>query len=333
LTWAIFVIMSHVGFLDAQDQITVRDPRTGKTSRFEARVMAWDASRLVYSGNGRESSLPASRVVDVVYARTAAQSEADEQFQAGRFLQAWQAYENAIADEPREWVKVEIMARQLRCAAALGRQRDALRSFFAIQQATPRSRYFHLIPLAWDRSRPDAALAGLYRTWLDSQDELQRLLAGSWMLLVDESAATAALRPLSQSADARVAHLATAQLWRPRTVAADENEIQRWETAVSRMPEPLQAGPRFLVALARKPPGQESDPARFDRTVVALLQIPILFPEQYQLCGTALREATGMLAAAGREEEAAIVRSELRRDYAFSAAAISEGGRVETINQ
>ena len=319
--------------LAAQDRITIRDQRTGKITQFEAVVVAWDATRLVYAGNQRESSLPASRVVDVAYSRTETQSLADQQFESGQFLQAWQSYENAIAEGPRDWVKVELLARQLRCALALGRSNEALSSFFAIQRATPQSRFFHLIPLTWGQNRPGGSMIQLYTDWLSSADESQKLIAASWLLMIDEPSATKQLKDLSRSVDPRIAHLATAQLWRTESLSARVTDLNRWSSAIDRMPENLQAGARFQLALALKYMNRGDDKKLQDEAIVAMMQIPVLFPDQYQLAGDALLQANQMLVSNGRNSEASIVLTELKRNFAFSNAAVSLGARIENLDQ
>ncbi len=317
----------------AQDQITVRDRRTGKVSQFQAQVISWDSEQLVYSGNGRQTAIPSSRVTAVDYPRTANQLAGDQHFADREFLPAWQSYENAIAEEPRSWVKVEIMARQLQCARALNRQPEALQVFFAIRQETPRSRFFHLIPIPWAKSRPAPTLLDVYREWSQSGDETQQLIAGSWLMLMDEAAATEVLRNLARSEDPEIAHLAAAQLWRGQTLSMRESDLSRWKASMARMPEALQAGPRFLIALAQRQLNRNGADSLRNEALVGMLQVPILHPEQYQLCGAALLEAHQMLVAADRPDEAQLVLNELQRDYGLSNAALSLTGRVENLDQ
>ncbi|MDG2012725.1 MAG: hypothetical protein P8J33_04430 [Pirellulaceae bacterium] len=317
----------------AQDRVTVKDPRTGKNTQFDALVLDWDAERLLYKGNDRERTMPSSRVVDVAYPRTPKHLEADQQREMGQFLQAWQSYKNALSEEPRGWVKVELLAGQLKCALALNRQRDALAAFFAIQQATPKSRYFHLLPLPWYQTRVDGAMVSTYRDWLSEQNEIRRLIAASWLLKSDEAVALQTLKTLAQSDDARIAHLATAQAWRSQMVATTTAELLRWQAALRRMPTNFQAGPRFLIALAKRRANRQGTAEEFNQALVSMLQVPILFPEDYQIAGAALLEAHEMLVTAGRDQEASIVLAELKRDYALSNAALSLSSRIENMDQ
>lgn len=317
----------------AQDRIRLRDDRTGRVTEFQALVLTWDASRLVYSANNRESTVAGSRVVSVDYPRSQTQTQAEQQFDAGQFAQAWQSYETAMAEEPREWVKVEMLARKLQCASAMNRQADALRTFFQIQRATPQSRFFYLIPIPWDTARPDGTLMPQYSAWVSGQDEIQALIACSWLLTADPELVTGKLKALAQSEDSRVAHLAGAQLWRMQSISARDTDLQRWKVAVDRMPALFQAGPRFQIAMAQKYMTQSGNEAMRDVALVGLLQIPVLYPEQYQLAGSALNEAYQILSSAGRSREANLVLSELKRDFASSTAALSLGTRIEKLDQ
>ena len=317
----------------AQDQIVLRDERTGKVTEFRAFVLSWDTKQLVYTTSERQNTVNGSRVVRVSYKKSDSQTTGDEQFASGQFTQAYQSYENAIESETRDWIKSEMLARQVQCASALNRQHDALRKFFLLYQSSPRTRHFDLIPIIWDRSAADPTLASRYETWLGGQEELQSLIAASWLMTRNESVAVDRLKQLSRSEDARIAHLANAQIWRTQIVTAGLPELQRWRAAVGRMPESFQAGPRFKIALVKKRLGDSGDVAWTEQALVGLLQIPILHPRQYQLAGRALQEAHSILVAANRNEEAAIVLAELKRDFGQSTAAIGLGSRIQTLDK
>jgi hypothetical protein len=102
---------------------------------------------------------------------------------------------------------------------------------------------------------------------------------------------------------------------------------------MARMPEALQAGPRFLIALAQRQLNRNGAASLRNEALVGMLQVPILHPEQYQLCGAALLEAYQMLVTADRPDEAQLVLNELQRDFGLSNAALSLTGRVENLDQ
>ena len=180
------------------------------------------------------------------------------------------------------------------------------------------------MPLAWHTSqRANGALALEFRKWLEQDDPVRVLIGASWLLITDSVPATTRLRELQISGDSQIAQLAVAQLWREELITAGEAELRRWQTMIDRMPESIQAGPRFLVAVVEKriAPGENS--------VIGLLQIPILFPEQYQVSGEALNEAYSLLKTLGRDDEAAIISRDLQQKFGFSAAALRSKNTME----
>lgn len=311
----------------AQDLITTVDPDSGQRNQFRGQVLAWDQQQLTYVTGGRERQIPSRRVAGVVYPRNPRHVEAERLFESGRFDQAALALENAAREESRPWVVEEMRARRLQCALAVGQLNVAIAEFLEILRASPQTRYFHLIPLAWNiRERVEGPLAGELQRLLQQEDQATALIAASWLLMTDDTAATDRLRQLAISEDSRIAMLANAQRWRPRVIAATADDLRGWQATIERMPEPLQAGPRYLSAVVQQ--RLQGDSA----AVIALLQIPILFPEQYQLAGDSLLRASQLLQRLGREEESARVARELLDRYANSAAAQALQNPVETID-
>ncbi len=315
--------------LSGQDRITVINPDTGVLSQFTGQVIAWDRERVTYVSGGREREIPARRVIGIDYPKSAGHQEADRFYQAGRFDQAALALENAMASESRPWVAEEMRARSLQCGMAAGDLNRALVEFLAIYRDNPQTRFFHLVPLAWEaRERAPRGLAGELEKLLNDDDPVRSLLAASWLLMTNDPApAIARLKQLAIAADARVAQLADAQLWRPRLIDADEAELRRWHLAIERMPEALQAGPRFLAAMVQQRLQGDTE------AVIAFMQIPVLFPEHYQLAGSALGQAHQLLEKLGRTAEAELVARELFQSYGFSAAAGGMQNPVDPLNQ
>jgi hypothetical protein len=192
--------------------------------------------------------------------------------------------------------------------------------FTELVATNPQTRFFHLIPLAWQNSeRIDGGLAGLFRGWLDGNDPVRGLIAASWLLATDEPTALAKLKQLAVSSDRRIAWMADAQVWRTRWIVADAAELGRWQAAIERMPEPWQAGPRLLAATLQKRLQPDESAA------IALLQLPILFADRYRISGAALGEAHELLESLGRQDDAAIAARELTTVYPFSPAAAALG--------
>ncbi len=326
------MVCLHHASLIAQDKITVREERSGRLSQFEAQILDWDRQRISYQVNSRNTSLPSSRVVSVVYARSPEQLTADEQFQNRQFNQAAPSYVTAIQAELRPWVQAEMQARVIQCADALDDQLGMLQGFVTLKQIAPQHRYMHLLPLVWQRTNSSAQVRQASEQWIDGADESQSLIACSWLLSSDLQRATAKLQELARSTDSSIAHLATAQLWRGSLIEATASDIQRWQAAIDRMPPKLQAGPRLLLAQAMiRTTDRNSE--ELDQLLVKFMQLPIHYPEQYQICGIALFEANRLMNQTNRTTEAAVVLAELKRDYGLSRAALSLESQIENIDQ
>lgn len=300
----------------ARDTIVVRDDKTGEINRFEGQVVFWDLEKLVYTSNDRERELPARRVVTVEYLKHPQHLAAGQLFSEGRLDQAYQACQQAMEVESRRWVSEELLAMQVRCATGSGRVEDAIRCFASLRGMGPRSRFGHVIPLAWSREpRPDPLLAETLRQWLVGPDAEQSLIAASWLYTTDEPACKQRLSELQTSAEQAIARFAMAQLWRGELVVATADDLDRWQRLVERMPEPFQPGPRLLAALVRKRLTGD------DKAVIALMQIPVLFPDDPVPAAEALREAADLLGKLGRTDEASIVLRELQSRYSMTSAA------------
>ncbi len=302
--------------LAAQDRITVVNPETGVRNQFQGQVLAWDRLNVTYVTGGRERQIPARRVARIDYPKSPGHEEAERFFEAGRFDQAAQALQNAMQNESRAWVVEAMRARRMQCAQATGDLNQALAGFLEIWRSNPQTRFFHLIPLAWQTGRrARGGLANELEKLLPRDDSVGGLIAASWLLMNDTSAARDRLKQLSISGDSRIAQLASAQLWRPQVIAADAAELRRWQIAIGRMPESLQAGPRYLTAVVQQ--RLQGD----DQAVIAFMQIPVLYPEQYQLAGSALLHARQILVKLDRPDEAELVTRELLQSYGYSTAA------------
>ncbi len=324
LLWIAFLLTGNGTIGSGQDLITIVDDKSGVVSQFQGQVLSWDSEKLKYVNSGQDREIPARRVSRIDYAKTPEQQQADQYFASAQFDQASLVCEQAIARESRPWVIEDIRALKLQCAAATGNVEQAVVEFLEILKLSPKTRFLHLMPLAWHSSqRAGGSLALELRNWLDRDDPVRGLIGASWLLMSDAEQATKRLRELQIAGDSQMAQLAAAQLWRDELITADENELRRWQASIDRMPESIQAGPRYLVAVVQKrlAPGENS--------AVALLQIPILFPEQYQVAGEALGEAYSLLKALGRNDDAAIVSRELHQKFGFSASALRSQNSME----
>ena len=189
----------------AQDLITTIDDRTGMVSQFQGQVMSWDSEKLAYVTSGKDREMPSSRVSRIDYPKSIEQQQADLYFASAQFDQASLACEQAIVKETRTWVIEEIRALKLQCAAATGNVGQSVVEFFEILKQSPRTRFLHLMPLAWHTSqRAGGALVLEFRNWLEQDDPVRGLIAASWLLISDTEQATKRLRDLQISGDTQI---------------------------------------------------------------------------------------------------------------------------------
>lgn len=267
-------------------------------------------------------SYPAAEVVEVQTAYTASHQRGLELFQKGQTADAQHAFETALTEEVRGWVRREILAMLVQCAM---RQQDfatAATRFLLLVDGDPETRHFHLIPLIWAPQEVSPSLKSRARAWLNDSSEVARLLGASYLL--DDSRlgelAETAIQELSVGRDVRVRQLARVQHWRTklRTTDIPASILDLWENRILELPPDLRGGAYYLLGrghLLRR---------EYSRAAAALLWLPLVYPKDHVLAGRACLEAARCLERIGQTEEAAqLYRETVDRfgDTPFSADA------------
>ena len=146
--------------------------------------------------------------------------------------------------------------------------------------------------------------------------------------LITTSARPAALNRLKQLAlgmDGRIARLAQAQTWRAAVVTADARQLARWEAAIEAMPEPLRAGPYYVLGLGW------AQRQAWEQAALALLRVPILYPQHRTVAARSLLDAGRSLEKLDRPHQAAGLYRELMKDYPNSRSATEARARLEEL--
>lgn len=119
----------------------------------------------------------------------------------------------------------------------------------------------------------------------------------------------------------RVARLATALLWKSNEkmilfdpdsakAAKNDREVLNREKLVAALPEPLRAGPYYLL-------GETYERLqRYDEAVLAWMRLPTAYPENRPLAAQSLFKAAQTLLKLGRPEQAATLCREIETNYA-----------------
>ncbi len=244
---------------------------------------------------------------------------ADAARAAGRFDQALVLYQKAMEGNPPRRTKLRIIAGSVRCYQALDRPERVGEAFLLLVRDDPQTPQFDCIPLAWLPRRPSVSLEQTAGKWLGRTEPAAQLLGASYLLTTGErSKAMATLRRLAVGPDRRVAQLAMAQTWRATLTTADDEQLDAIEQTIRRMPERFAAGPYFVLGRAYLQRQQ------WEKAALALLRVPILYPQQRPLAAQSLADAGRAMEQLGRTDRAVRLYRELIREYPEQTRPVAE---------
>ncbi len=258
---------------------------------------------------------PASNIVSVQTWRSAIHVQGIAEFNADETAAAEQSLLKSLQDEPRDWMKREILSQLVRCAMRRGDWGTAGTWFLQITDDDPSSRHWNIAPIQWAPQSLGDNQKTLARGWMKSSDSPAQLLAASWLLVdpIYGEAAEKKLDDLARDSNAIIAPLARAQLWRLRLgLDLNELEVQKWRQEVRRIPRSLRAGPQYLVGRGLL---QRSEPAA---AAAELLWLPMVYQDNEDLSARALVDAAGAFEKTGRTREAITLYDRVIEQYGWS---------------
>ena len=283
-----------------------------QTIRRTGQIEEYDGQGLVLvTPQGRKETIPLEKLVDFQTTATAEELSGDQLRREGRLTEAAEAYKKARRAESRKWVARRIATRLIDCYDGLGQIDQAGEEFLAIVVVDAETPHFGAIPLAWRTPSLAGPVTTRATKWLAATDQpAAALLGASWLLSGAERAkAIKVLKTLSSDLDPRIAHLATAQLWRTTLVTATAADAEKWQQQISRMPPDLRAGPLLVQGdlLARI--------ERADDALLAYLQVPLVYHDRQTLSGEGLLSAANVLEKSKRTDDAQRLYRELLANY------------------
>ncbi len=313
-----------------QDTVHVANPSsTHGYAEWKGQVVDYTGRELVLLlPSGLDRTFPADQVLRIETHYGPQHVEADRRFAQGEFESALGLYGQAREGEPRRWVRRQITARIVWCYRALGQWERAGKDFLDVLLADdPSTPYFDCIPLGWVRREPSLTLERTAQQWLTRDQRPAAALVGASHLLSTNqySRALERLRQLAADPDERIAFLALAQTWRASAVTANPEQLAQWQATIERMPEPLRAGPYFVLGAA------EAQQQRWEQAALAWMRIPILYPEHRNLAAQALLSAGRSLERLGRSEQSVSLYRELLKTYSNTPPATEAQTRLEEI--
>lgn len=316
----------------AQDTVDVASPGAARgRTRLAGQVIDYTGRQLVIElPGGRRQEVPGDRVLRVETQYGPQQMQADQLLEKGRFGEALPLYRAALDAEQRRWVRRLIMARMVWCHQGLDQPGPACEAFLLLVQSDPATPYFDCIPLAWAPTQPALALERAAATWLaqSEKDSPAAVLLGASHLLSTAQGPSALerLKGLAVNPDRRIAQLAYAQTWRA-AANVDDAQLEAWRRLVEEMPEPLRAGPYYVLGRAW------AQRQKWDEAALCLLRVPILYPQHRGLAARALLEAGHSLERLGQTERAAGLYREAVKSYAGSPSAAEGRSRLEAMEK
>jgi len=313
----------------AEDRVVLMPLKSGGTrTTLRGEIVDYRGDGLRFrSSSGKEDTYDSARIVELVTTWPEALALGETAWRGGEWNEAIIHYRTAAAEEKRAWAKRRMLGRLVECLRDARRIAEAGDAFLALYRADPETPEFGVIPLDWTLDVAAATAVETHaREWL-KQDAVSPavLLGASWLLSrAERPKAQAALRRLSSERDARIAHLADAQLWRTRLASADRAELDKWQTQIERMPDSLRAGPTFVFGQGL---GQREEA---NRAAIELLRIPILWNDQRELAAVALWEAGRILETTPTPRDADGLYREIVSTY--PASSIAEAARKKLLS-
>ncbi len=288
----------------AQDEVHLRNADNAPMVR-TGLIIRYDAEELVLRSGDREQTFPSDRVSGVVSPWDRLALPAEQLFQERQFESAYAEFGKGNEATTPAWFRQRLLAGRVRAAREMGSWFQAATAFAELLQSDPKSRFASTLPLAWSPGRPDPLLERQIEPLLKSKQPIYQLLGASHGLAGRQrESAVATLRQLERDIDPVIARLAECQLWRLETQPPAASVLEEREQKIRQLPEPWQAGPWWLV-------GNQWATHDPERSALALMRIPILYPDQFQLSARALLAAGDRLQQLGRTDEANTLWQEL----------------------
>lgn len=289
-----------------QDRVTIRLSDDSQTTVRQGTILDWKGGELQMETAGRVTTIKNEKILKVETNWPKDYQLAQELMEQRQFSAAIAPLQNALAGESREWVRRNLLADLVRVSSVAGQDQKACEAFLQLIQSDPETREFARIPLAWETEPTGAAMLVKAREMAQSSVLIVRLLGASWLVnSPDRENAGKILESLSRDLDARLAHLAAAQLWRLQVLEVDATQLARWERQVDRMPRELRPGALLILGQAQLRLQRENE------AILSWMRVPLLYGEHERLKAIALQRTAQQLQNSSDTENARKIWGEL----------------------
>lgn len=312
----VLTLLTSVTSATPADEVVIQASTAHSRITITGEVLDYTGKKLTIklAPNKPEQTYSTSEVISVKTSHNDAHEAGLKALTAGDHDTAEAAFERAINQELRTWVRRELLALQVRCSLRQSNWIAAAQRFNRLYQSDIDTRQIDLIPLFWSVHPTDAPTRGQAAVWLRDKQPLLQLIAASWLCFEPKyDAECEQLWPsLVRNPDERLRTLAQWQSYR-RRLAVDgvgDLELQRWEQRVAKLEAPQRAGPYYLIGQAL------SARHEFDLAAGAFLRLPFAHPSDHPLTAEALLNASKCLDKAGMRTEATALLNELMTKFA-----------------
>lgn len=292
---------STVGQEQAADRVTVRRAGNRREFDYSGRVLDYTGGilrlRLKTSGNVRQ--FKTDEILRIETPQTEQHRNGLKLFEAGKYPPSVVALTSAVREEPRDWVRRDILALLSRIHLRYGNRLAAAEAFVRLTDSDPKSHHFGAIPLWWSDQPTSPAEQRQARLWLVGPNYSARLIAASILVQSPDTRgeATRTLEQIASSGRQQFVDLARSQQWRERLLSdkpLGDAEIHAWKSRLKSMKQDQRAGPWFLLGHAH------SKRLQPDRAARAYLWVPLVYPDDNGLAAEASLNAAVALEKGGR---------------------------------
>ena len=314
--------------LAADDLVFLKKSAIVSRSRYIGKIEEYNAIKLtLVNPAGKKLEIDSRRISHVQTEFSSLKLKADRLFKEKKFGVAFEQYEKAIPNEKREWIRREIISKQILCLSAQQKTVSAISLFLAHFSSYPNTRFLHVAPLNWDSIDVDVEIQNKCGSIL-SGNPLEQLIASSWLLSGPQK--TVAIKKLEKLASIeaqneiqrRVVHWATMQLWRTRIDQSTKEDLDSWKAEIQKLLNEDRVGP--IIVLGKLLTRLE----QYDAAAIELMKIPIRYPDRYLECASALDLAVEALTRNGKSKEAQLVLQELTNRYTTTTRARNRQNRA-----
>ena len=304
----------------AQDRITIQKPGSNGRTRQTGEIIEFKGNTLTlrYKFGGKTTTFDANHIKNIETFQSTFYSNALNEMKLKKFSKAAVNLKKAIQEEPRQWMKREMLSSLVECQVNLKNRSKAGTAFLAMTRSDPETRHYGRIPLLWripkqEKSLLSKELKENAKEWMSRKDDSAQLLGASCLLFEPQFSETAERKLRSLSANPSSIIRKLAQLQRLRSIIANKNprllEFEDWKKKVKEIPDNLRGGPDLLLAIAATKRGDSQT------AVESYLWIFLVFKRDRPLAAEAGFQTARAYEKMGQYRQAVDLYAEIVKEY------------------